>query len=138
MDELDLYNEKIMGLANKISKDGAINLALTFRNSITSPLCGSRVDCGYNLEEEKIADLQMIARACALGSSSAALASEIFIGHTKQEITMAHDQLKLMLREKGAPPSGDFAMFEIFLPCIAHRARHAAILLPFLSVIEAK
>ncbi len=135
MDELDLYNEKIMQLAGQAKKQGELPRTFMHQSQRTSPLCGSRVECGFDIKNGVITDIDFIAKSCALGSASAVITAQFALGKDLQTIEQARQALYNMLKNGGETPNGIFTEYAIFAPCVVHRARHAAILLPLDAIL---
>ncbi len=137
MDELELYNQKILNLASQSTKEGKIRQEFQYYHTKTSPLCGSRLSCGFDFYQGKFPNSQFITQSCALGSASAYLFSQILPDANLNEIIDANTQIAQMLSNETPLTTEKFAQFAIFKPCAPHRSRHGAILLPFTTIIEA-
>ena len=77
MNNLSIYQEKILGLAAKNKKIIALkdfNRSFEMRN----PMCGDEVKVRIKLVEDKIIDISAVVRGCALCEASAGLVVELF------------------------------------------------------------
>ncbi|MDJ0684980.1 MAG: iron-sulfur cluster assembly scaffold protein [Alphaproteobacteria bacterium] len=131
-----LYNDQILALAAGLEKKDRLD-APDATASVTSPLCGSRVKVDLVLRDGVIADYGQEVRACALGQSSAALMKRLAVGHSLSQIAAAREAVRAMLKDGGAPPTGDWSDYGLLQPARDHRSRHPAILLPFDAIAKA-
>ena len=76
-------------------------------------------------------------KACALGQASSSIMARHVIGSSAQELRDLRDQMRAMLKEDGAPPTGKWADCEVLLPVRDYKARHASTLLTFDAVVDA-
>ena len=77
MNNLSIYQEKILSLAAKNRNIGALkdfNRSFDMRN----PMCGDEVRVRIKLVETKIIDISAVVRGCALCEASAGLVVELF------------------------------------------------------------
>lgn len=131
-----LYSRDILRLAASIPHHARL-AALHGSAQKRSPLCGSRVAVDVMLDREgRIAALGQEVRACAFGQASAALMGAHAIGRTAAELAEARDRLAAYL-DGGRDDPGAWPGLSVFDRVRAHRARHAAILLPFDAAAEA-
>ncbi|MEZ5893206.1 MAG: iron-sulfur cluster assembly scaffold protein [Parvularculaceae bacterium] len=100
-----------------------------------SRVCGSEVTVDLVMKGDVVADFGMEAKACALGQASASIVARNIIGASAAELYALRDQMRAMLKENGAPPTGarwaDLAMLE---PIRDYSQRHASTLLVFEAV----
>ncbi|PHR01958.1 MAG: iron-sulfur cluster assembly scaffold protein, partial [Sulfitobacter sp.] len=54
-----------------------------------------------------------------------------------EQVQTARDQLKAMLKGKGPVPAAPFDGFEVLMPAVAYKNRHASILLAIEALTEA-
>ena len=101
----------------------------------TSRVCGSEVEVDLCLDDGRVSDFGMEARACALGQASASILARNIIGADPQEIYRLRDEMRLMLKEGGPPPQGarwkDLALLETVRD---YPQRHASTMLAFDAV----
>ena len=69
-------------------------------------LCGSRIVVDVVLEDGRVADFAQDVKACALGQAAAAVLGAHVVGATPDEIEMARDAFRAMLKAGGPPPDG--------------------------------
>ncbi len=101
-----------------------------------SPVCGSRVTVDVTLDEaNRVAEVGLLVRACALGQASASLLAAHVLGRTPTEIAQARDRLTGWLAGEGEAP--DWPGLAIFAPARDYPARHASIRLAFEAAAEA-
>ena len=109
----------------------------TARPSGSAKLCGSRVIVDVALEGERIVDFAQEVKACALGQAAAAVLGERVVGATVEEIEVARDAFRAMLKDDGAPPTGRFEGLAVLQPVKDFPQRHASSLLAFEATVEA-
>jgi NifU-like protein involved in Fe-S cluster formation len=131
-----LYNTEILRLAASIPFHERLAAPMASVEK-RSPVCGSRVTVDVEVDREgRVSALGMLVRACALGQASAALMGMHAIGRSAEELAAARDQLAAWLAgERAALP--DWPGFELFVPALAHRGRHASIRLAFEAAADA-
>ncbi|MFM9978005.1 MAG: iron-sulfur cluster assembly scaffold protein [Sphingomonadaceae bacterium] len=102
-----------------------------------SPVCGSRIMVDVVLDADgHVTAYGHEVRACALGQASASVLASAIPGRTAAELGEATTALRAYLLSERDDP-GAWPGLEIFAPAREHRARHAAILLPFKAAAEA-
>ena len=102
-----------------------------------SRLCGSKVTVDVALKDGVVSDFAQDVKACALGQASAAVLGANVIGATVQEIEMARDAFRAMLKTGGPPPEGRFSDLEMLAPVKDYPPRHTSTLLAFEAAVEA-
>lgn len=136
MTDLDLYNERILQLAESISREGRL-VSPDASATAHSRLCGSRITIDLKLEDNTITDYAHEPKACVIGQAVAALVAEVVVGLTIEEVDEGADILSALLRDKTPPPAGSWAGLEVFLPVADVRSRHASALLPLQALQRA-
>ena len=130
-----LYNREILRLAAAIPHDARLadpDASVEKR----SPVCGSRVTVDVRLgPDDRVTDLGLLVRACALGQASAALLGGHAIGRSAAQLAAARDALAAWLAGTGDRP--DWPGIAVLAPAIPHTARHASIRLAFEATAEA-
>ena len=102
-----------------------------------SRVCGSEVTVDLNLEGEIVTDFAMEARACALGQASASIVARNIIGATADELMRLREEMRAMLKEGGAAPTGErWSELSNLLPIRDYPQRHASTLLVFEAVVD--
>ena len=99
----DLYSARILALAADMPHAGRLAAPQGSAEKV-SKLCGSRITVDLSLADGKVADFAQEVRACALGQAAAAVLGENVLGATPQEIEMARDALRAMLKTDGPAP----------------------------------
>lgn len=135
-DLIKLYSKRILALA----ADNPHAERLTAPDgtaSKRSPLCGSVVTVDVRRDGDRIADLGMDVKACALGQASASVLSGAAIGLDRAAVEQGRDALFQMLKADGTAPEGPFAELEALTPAKDYRNRHASIMLAWDALLEA-
>ena len=135
-DLMQLYSRRILALTTSIPHQGRLD---TPQGSASrrSPQCGSSVTVDVVLKDGRIADFAQEVRACALGQASAAVLGAAVMGLPRDDIARTRDQLELMLKQDGPPPTAPFAELEALLPARLYPNRHASILLAWDATLAA-
>jgi NifU-like protein involved in Fe-S cluster formation len=76
-------------------------------------------------------------KACALGQAAAAVLGAAVIGAAPEEIEMARDAFRAMLKDGGPAPTGRFSDLAMLEPVKDYPPRHASTLLAFEATVEA-
>ena len=130
----ELYNQRILKLAAEIPHIGSLDAPQATADAV-SRLCGSKVHVELSLAEDNtVAAFAHEVEACALGQASSAVMAREIIGCSSQELRDVAAQMRAMLKENGAPPSGKWADLEVLEPVRAYKNRHASTLLTFDAV----
>ncbi len=132
----DLYSAKILKLVAEIPHAGRLAAPAASSEKVAK-LCGSRIIVDVTVKDGKVADFAQEVRACALGQASAAVLGANVIGAGLEEIEMARNALRDMLKKNGAPPEGRFAELAVLEAVKDYPARHASTLLAFEAAVEA-
>jgi NifU-like protein involved in Fe-S cluster formation len=132
----DIYNRRILELAGDIPRLG--RLAQPDASATAhSKLCGSTVTVDVSMRDGKVFDFAHDVKACALGQASSSIMARNVIGATPEELRDVRDQVRRMLKENGAPPTGKWADVAVLEPVRDYKARHASTLLTFDAVVSA-
>lgn len=132
----EVYNRRIIELAGNIPRLGRLP-APDASATAHSKLCGSKVTVDICLADGVVSDFAHDVKACALGQASSAIMAHHIIGATPAELRHVRDQVRAMLKENGAPPSGRWADVAVLEPVRDYKARHASTLLTFEAVVDA-
>ena len=132
----DLYSAKILKLVAEIPHAGRLP-APDASSEKVAKLCGSRIMVDVTVKDGRVADFAQEVRACALGQAAAAVLGAHVIGASLEEIEMARNALRDMLKANGAPPEGRFAELAVLEAVKDYPARHASTLLAFEAAVEA-
>lgn len=131
-DLIKLYSQRILALAADMPH--AERLAEPHATAQKrSPLCGSTVIVDVRVDANRLVDLGMDVKACALGQASSSLLGQSAIGRSRDEIAADRDALRAMLSGAEAAPE----LFEVLTPAVEYKNRHASILLAWEAVVEA-
>jgi len=132
----EIYNRRILELAADIPHLG--RLPQPQATAVAhSKLCGSKVTVDLAMSDGKVSDFAHDVKACALGQASSSIMARHVIGQTPDELRALRDAMHKMLKEQGAPPTGEWADCEALLPVRDYKARHASTLLTFDAVVDA-
>jgi NifU-like protein involved in Fe-S cluster formation len=132
----DLYSAKLLKLAANLPHSGRLAAPHASVEKI-SKLCGSRVVVDVVVEDGRVVDFAQDVKACALGQASAAVLGAHVLGATAEELELARDQFRAMLKNGATPPDGRFADLLMLEPVKDYPARHASTLLAFEAAAEA-
>ncbi len=132
----DLYSTNILRLAANMPRAGRLAAPDGSAEKVAK-LCGSRITVDVMLKDGKVADFAQDVKACALGQAAAAVLGAHVVGATPQEIEMARDGFRAMLKQGGAPPTGRFSDLSMLEPVKDYAPRHASTLLAFEATVEA-
>ncbi|HWF00321.1 MAG TPA: iron-sulfur cluster assembly scaffold protein [Caulobacteraceae bacterium] len=133
----DLYSAKILKAAANTPRIGRLARAQGSCEKVAK-LCGSRIRVDVALDEAgRIADLGQEVKACALGQAAASVLGEHAIGASVEEIEMARDALRAMLKTGAPAPAGRFSDLSMLAPVKDYPPRHASTMLAFEAAAEA-
>ena len=132
----DLYSGEILKLAANMPRAGRLAAPDGSAEKVAK-LCGSRVIVDVVMEEGRIVDFAQEVRACALGQAAAAVLGANVIGASAQEIEMARDAFRAMLKTGGSAPTGRFSDLSMLEPVKDYPPRHASSMLAFEATAEA-
>jgi len=135
-DMIKLYSQRILALSADIPHQAPLDAPQASAKK-RSPLCGSTVSVALSLEDGRISEYSQDVKACALGQASAAVSGAAMIGRTRDEVAIARDQLKAMLKEDGPVPDSPFDGFEVLQPAKDYKNRHASIMLTLDATLDA-
>lgn len=132
----ELYSTNILRLAANMPGAGRLAVPDGSAEKVAK-LCGSRIIVDVVLKDGKVADFAQEVKACALGQAAAAVLGAHVVGATPQEIEMARDSFRAMLKTGGTPPTGRFSDLSMLEPVKDYPPRHASTLLAFEATVEA-
>ena len=132
----ELYSAKILKAAANMPRAGRLAAPEASAEKV-SKLCGSRITVDVRLKDGRITDYAQDVKACALGQAAAAILGEHAIGASVQEIEMARDALRAMLKEGAPAPEGRFADLAMLAPVKDYPPRHVSTMLAFEATAEA-
>jgi len=132
----DLYSSKILKLAANLPRAGRLAAPDASATKV-SKLCGSTITVDVVVEDGKVTDFAQDVKACALGQAAAAVLGEHVVGVSLEEIDVARQALRDMLKADGPPPEGRFSELSVLAPVKDYPARHTSTMLAFEAAAEA-
>jgi NifU-like protein involved in Fe-S cluster formation len=100
-----------------------------------SRVCGSEVLVDLKMAGDKVADIGLTAKACALGQASASILARSIAGASATELYRLRDEMRAMLKEGRPPPAGArWKALAALAPIRDYPERHASTLLVFEAV----
>jgi NifU-like protein involved in Fe-S cluster formation len=132
----DLYSARILKLVANIPRAGRLSAPDASSEKI-SKLCGSRILVDVKVKDGRVVDFAQEVKACALGQAAAAVLGEQVVGAHLDEIEMARDALRAMLKANGPAPEGRFSELAVLEAVKDYPARHASTMLAFEAAAEA-
>jgi NifU-like protein involved in Fe-S cluster formation len=132
----DVYNSRILELAGNIPRLGRL-AAPDASATAHSKLCGSTVTIDLKMDGDTVTDFAHDVKACALGQASSSIMARNVIGAHADELRSLRENVRRMLKENGAPPSGRWADIAVLEPVRDYKARHASTMLTFDAVVSA-
>ena len=131
----DLYNEKILELAAKITRNGRLDV-FDFTSVAVSKLCGSKVTVDVKITDNLISDFSHIVKACALGQASSSVMADKIVGSNLDELKNLQIMMRKMLKENGSPPKGKWSDLKVLEPVRDYKGRHSSVMLTFDAVVD--
>ena len=133
----ELYSARILKLAANLPHSGRLAAPDGIGERVAK-LCGSKAIIDVTLDTTgRVATFAQDVKACALGQAAAAVMGANVIGASVQEIEMAREALRAMLKDGGRPPEGRFKDLAMLEPVKDYPARHASTMLAFEATAEA-
>ena len=132
----EVYNDRILELAGNIPRLGRLPDADASATA-HSKLCGSTVTVDLKMNGPVVTDFAHDVKACALGQASSSIMARHIIGAKADELRALRETVRKMLKENGAPPSGEWADIAVLEPVRDYKARHASTMLTFDAVVSA-
>ncbi|HBM58311.1 MAG TPA: iron-sulfur cluster assembly scaffold protein [Citreicella sp.] len=135
-DLIKLYSTRILALAADIPRTDRLD-APEATVKKRSPLCGSTVTVDLVMRDGRVAEYGQDVKACALGQAAASVVGSAIVGCSADQIAVARDALRALLKEDGPTPPAPFDGLEVLRPAGAYKNRHASILLALDAATEA-
>ena len=135
-DLIKLYSTRILALAADIPRTDRLE-APEATVKKRSPLCGSTVTVDLVMRDGRVAEYGQDVKACALGQAAASVVGSAIVGCSADQIAVARDALRALLKEDGPTPPAPFDGLEVLRPAGAYKNRHASILLALDAATEA-
>jgi len=132
----ELYNKTILSLAGNIERTERLQDpdATVF---LDSPLCGSRITVDIKMQGDTVSDYGAEVKACALGQAASAIMAKHVVGQTAVRLRALAVEMRAMLKQHAAPPTGEWSELEALQPVADYKARHGSVMLPFEAVVRA-
>jgi NifU-like protein involved in Fe-S cluster formation len=131
-----LYTTEILRLAASLSEPQSLTRVdgSAEQRSLT---CGSVVRVDVELDDDGcVMAVSQAIQACAFGQASAALLARGSIGHSRDSMRVALNELQDWLDGVRNDP-GEFPGLIALAPARSRKSRHGAILLPFRALLAA-
>jgi nitrogen fixation NifU-like protein len=135
LNDLSIYQEKILNLANENKKSIAIE---DFNRSfeVKNPMCGDEVKVRLKLIDKQITDISAIVRGCALCEASAGLVVKLFKNSDIPNKQLIED-FENWLNDIDQPiPSTLPKEMDVFKPIKEIKNRHKCITMPFEATVK--
>jgi NifU-like protein involved in Fe-S cluster formation len=132
----DLYSARILKLVANIPHAGRLAAPDASAEKI-SKLCGSRILVDVKVVDGRVTDFAQEVKACALGQAAAAVLGEHVVGASLDEIELAREALRAMLKANGPAPEGRFSELAVLEAVKDYPARHASTMLAFEAAADA-
>ena len=132
----DVYNQKILEFAGNIPQLARLDAPMASAKA-HSKLCGSTIEVDLVVKDGKVADYGQTVNACALGQAAASVVGRQIFGSDLFELKQLREEMRAMLKEDGAAPTGKWEDLKYLEPVRNYPARHASTLLVFDAVVEA-
>jgi NifU-like protein involved in Fe-S cluster formation len=132
----DVYNVKILGYAGNIPRIGRLDKPDASATA-HSKLCGSTVTVDIRMDKDIVVDFAHDVKACALGQASSSILASHVIGSSAAELRQVREEMRAMLKDNAAPPTGRFEELKFLEPVRDFKARHASTMLTFDAVVDA-
>src|SRR5215212_8895774 len=103
----DVYNRRILELAGTIPRIGRL-AEPDATATAHSKLCGSTVTVDLKMDGDRVSDFAHQVKACALGQASSSIMARHVVGARAEDLRSVRETVRKMLKENGAPPSGEW------------------------------
>jgi NifU-like protein involved in Fe-S cluster formation len=95
------------------------------------------VTVDLKVKDGVVTDFAHEVKACALGQASSSIMARNVVGSNAAELRKVAAEMRAMLKENGAPPTGDkWADLRVLEPVREYKARHTSTLLTFDAVVK--
>jgi NifU-like protein involved in Fe-S cluster formation len=95
------------------------------------------VTVDIRMDKDIVTDFAHDVKACALGQASSSIMASHVIGASAGELRKVREEMRAMLKENAAPPTGRFEELKFLEPVRDYKARHASTMLTFDAVVDA-
>jgi NifU-like protein involved in Fe-S cluster formation len=128
-----LYTPEVLALATSLALY-PLGDGLPLRGNARSQSCGSTLELGLALENERIFQIGLRTHACAIGQAAAAIFAQAAAGRTAEGIAAAEREVAGWLAGGPLPAWPGLATIAA---AAAYPARHGAVLLPWRAALSA-
>ena len=135
MNDLSIYQEKILNLATENKKSIAIedyNRSFEVKN----PMCGDEVKVRLKLSDKQIEDISAIVRGCALCEASAGLVVKLFKNNRIPSEKLTQDFESWLNNSDQQIPETLPKEMDVFKPIKEIKNRHKCITMPFEATVK--
>ena len=135
MNDLSIYQEKILNLANENKKSIAIE---DFNRSfeVKNPMCGDEVKVRLKLIDKQITDISATVRGCALCEASAGLVVKLFKNNDIPNKQLTEDFENWLNNIDQPIPATLPKEMDVFKPIKEIKNRHKCITMPFEATVK--
>ena len=135
MNDLSIYQEKILNLANENKKSIAIE---DFNRSfeVKNPMCGDEVKVRLKLIDKQITDISAIVRGCALCEASAGLVVKLFKNNDIPNKQLTEDFENWLNNIDQPIPATLPKEMDVFKPIKEIKNRHKCVTMPFEATVK--
>ena len=135
MNDLSIYQEKILNLANENKKSIPIE---DFNRSfeVKNPMCGDEVKVRLKLIDKQITDISAIVRGCALCEASAGLVVKLFKNNDIPNKQLTEDFENWLNNIDQPIPATLPKEMDVFKPIKEIKNRHKCITMPFEATVK--
>ena len=129
-----LYQKQILDYAQKSRANAPLDRP-THTATLDNPTCGDRVEISLVIGAQKVRDIGVAVRGCALCEAGAGLAIECFSGQNDKTILQLTDEFSDWLTGHGA--DAPTPQMQHFTPVKSIRNRHKCVLLACHATLKA-
>jgi nitrogen fixation NifU-like protein len=135
LNDLSIYQEKILNLANENKRSIAIE---DFNRSfeVKNPMCGDEVKVRLKLIDKQITDISAIVRGCALCEASAGLVVKLFKNNDLPNKQLTEDFENWLNNIDQPIPATLPKEMDVFKPIKEIKNRHKCITMPFEATVK--
>ena len=135
MNDLSIYQEKILNLANENKKSIEIK---DFNRSfeVKNPMCGDEVKVRLKLIDKQITDISAIVRGCALCEASAGLVVKLFKKNDIPNKQLTEDFENWLNNIDQPIPATLPKEMDVFKPIKEIKNRHKCVTMPFEATVK--
>jgi|TARA_B100001059_G_scaffold112416_1_gene112598 nitrogen fixation NifU-like protein len=135
LNDLSIYQEKILNLANENKRSIAIE---DFNRSfeVKNPMCGDEVKVRLKLIDKQITDISAIVRGCALCEASAGLVVKLFKNNDIPNKQLTEDFENWLNNIDQPIPATLPKEMDVFKPIKEIKNRHKCITMPFEATVK--